>query len=544
MRGHPLTHRKVWVAAFCLFSALLITIAAWAGRLMMYPDGVSYMDMADKLAHGDASPLLHPYWSPLYPCILAVALTLFPDPATQFQAAHIANWLIGLGALAAFTFFVNSDSPLESLSSFRCRTALAYALFLWGAVEAVGLVGVSPDLCVMAEVFLAAGLCRRRPSVTAALSLGAVLALACVTKAALVPLSVVLMILLAVPARIPRRMLAMSLLTFSVLLIPYVAGLSLRQHHLTFGESGKLNYAWLVLQEVPQSAGWRDAATPAGTPLHPPRLLSDDPPVIEFAGPVSATNPIWYDPAYFHEGLQVGFDLRKQVATIVRSISAFRSATGTILFPVLAGLVVLGCRVNRLRFIAQLSRSTLLYWSLAAFCLYALVIIEPRYIAAFLVLFWFTLFEALSPAPMRSWSRAAVSVTAICILLFQIQGVFKSAADSAGRAKSAAQFVAAQELERLGLQPGDSIATVGHGFEAYYAKLARLHIVANIGYLGGTEPVMKGFQPLDEIRFIALEDKLRPLHLKAIVSPCGYIIPSARWRALGNSGFCARVPAL
>jgi len=540
--------RKIWIASFCLLSIVLISIAAWAGRLMMYPDGISYLDMADKLRNGDASPLLNAYWSPLYPCLLALMFKAFPDPAIQFQAAHFVNWLIGIGALASFTFFLISylymKVTVDSLSSFRCRTAFAYALFLWGALEAIGLAGVGADLCVMALVFLAAGLCCRlqsSSSLTAALLLAVTLSLACFSKAALIPLSMALYVLLALSRRMRMPLLAASGVAFIVLLGPYVTALSLQEHHFTIGESGKLNYAWQVLKEAPQSAGWRDTSTEAGTPLHAPLLLNVDPPVIAFAGPISDTNALWYDPVYFYEGLRVRFDLRKQIATLIHSALAMRPAAGTILFPLVAGLFVLGCRVTFRRVIDGLSKSIFLYWAIAAFGLYSLVVVESRYIAAFLVLFWFVLYESLASLPLRSWSRAAIAATAVCILLFQNQGVLKAAGDSVTGAKAAAHFTAAKELMQLGLKPGDSIATVGSGFDAFYAKLAQLRIVANVGYLSGPDPIDKQFRPLDDTTFAPIVDKLRPLQIKAVVGPCAYLTTGMRWARLGDSGFCATV---
>jgi hypothetical protein len=154
--------RRKWIAALCLLCGLAIVLQSWTGRFSMNPDGISYLDMADKLLRGDFSPLAHPYWSPLYPVLLAFALKLFhPLPALEFPVVHVANCLIGLAALASFTFFLSQylrvhgiAKRVEPVISFRCRTALAYALFLWGTVEANSLASVSPDLLVSTFVYL------------------------------------------------------------------------------------------------------------------------------------------------------------------------------------------------------------------------------------------------------------------------------------------------------------------------------------------------------------------------------------------------------
>jgi len=220
-------------------------LQAWVGRFYMDPDGISYLDMAGKLEHADFSPLVHPYWSPLYPSILAFALKTFPAPSTEFPVVHLVNCLIGLMALASFTFFIlQYPRPAESITGFRCRTGFAYALFLLGTLGAIGIAMVSPDLCVAACIYLAAGLCCRLAggfgsNITSGL-LGVTLGFACLAKAAMVPLGIVLLLLLAIPrlsGAVRRSSIAVALLCFAALLGPYVFALSRSQHHLTFGES-------------------------------------------------------------------------------------------------------------------------------------------------------------------------------------------------------------------------------------------------------------------------------------------------------------------
>jgi hypothetical protein len=538
--------RRIWIAGMCLLCALLITLQAWAGRYSMDPDGISYLDMADKLQHADFSPLVHPYWSPLYPSLLAFALKAFPSAAMEFPATHLANWLIGLLALAGFTVFLlqylraqAAARGTESMASFRCRTGFAYALFLLGTLEAIGIAMVSPDLCVAACIYLAAGLCCRLAGgfgsyITAGL-LGVTLGFACLAKAAMVPLGIVLLLLLAIPrlsGAVRRSSITVALLCFAAILGPYVFALSRSQHHLTFGESGKLNYAWSVEGEIPVFAGWMTASPIMGTPAHPPRLLNADPPVLEFKDTVSATYPLWYDPVYFHQGLRVKFSPRKELSAMVRSLQGFRWASGYSLYPLLAGLFVLGCAASLRRVSISLSTSLFLYWSVAAFSLYALVVVLPRYIAPFVVIFWFTVYDAFSSGRLKSVARGAVGATAISILLFQMLVLVKTTAGTD------AHLVVAKELERIGLRPGDEIATVGSGFEAYYAQLSKLRIVATIGYTGGPSND-DNLAALNDTDLNAIEDKLRQLHVKAIVGRQSKVLTAGNsWDCIEATGYC------
>jgi hypothetical protein len=545
--------RRIWISGLCLLCGFLITLDAWAGRLHMNPDGISYLDMADKLLRQDFSPLVHPYWSPLYPCLLAFVLKVFPTPAMEFQAVHIANWLIGLTALGTFTFFLTQYLSFqvaakggESAASFRCRTSFGYVLFLWGTVEAIGLAPVSPDLCVAALVYLTAGLCCRQAAgrfrwyVTAGF-LGVILGLACLTKAAMLPLSVMLLALLAIQWSFTterRPSLAITALGFILVIGPYVFALSRHQHRLTFGEAGRLNYAWLVQGGIPVHVGWMGQPGTAGTPPHPVRLLSSDPRVLEFRDTVPGTYPLWYDPAYFHEGIQIRFDLRKQSSTIVKSLTGLRYAFGSALYPLLAGLFVLACGASPRQVWNKLLRSLLVPWSLGAFVMFGLVHIEPRYISGFMVLFWLGVYDAFSPGRLRPICQGAISATTVCILLFQMHALLKTGADAMRTSGPSAHLAVAHELARLGLHPGDEIATEGSGLNAYYARLARLRIVAEIGWTGNGPTGNEQPQALDDTKINAIRDKLQQLHIRAIVSQGIHVATVANaWHSIGDTGY-------
>jgi len=279
-------------------------------------------------------------------------------------------------------------------------------------------------------------------------------------------------------------------------------------------------------------AGWMTASPIMGTPAHPPRLLNADPPVLEFKDSVWATYPLWYDPVYFHQGLHIQFSLRKEVPALIRSLQGFRWTFGYSLYPLLAGLVLLGSVSPFRRALINLSTSLLLWWSLAAFGLYALVVVLPRYIAPFMVIFWFVIYEAFPPGGLKSVIRGAVGALSLCILLFHMLTLSKTAAGTDS------PLVVAKELERIGLHPGDEIATVGSGFEAYYAQLSKLRIVANIGYAGGPSDD-DNLATMNDTDLNAIEDKLRRLDIKAIVGRQSKISTTgSAWDCIEATGYC------
>jgi len=552
---------RSWIAVLCLFCGLAITLLSWVNRSSMNPDGISYLDMADQLLKGDLRALLHPYWSPLYPCLLAFAMKVFsPTPPGDILLVHLVNCFIGLSALASFTFFVSQWSRLrgidrdsaDSMSVFRLHTGFAYVLFLWSISELIGL--VTPDLCVAALVYLTAGLCCRLASLRhgwgTSASLGIALSLAYFSKAAMLPLGVALLVLLAIPriCVLPRRLsVVIGALVFVILIGPYVFLLSHHQHRLTFGDAGRLNYAWLVQREIPMHAGWIGQPTGTGNPMHPLQVFRVAPTVLEFRNTVPGTYPLWYDPAYFHEGLQVRFDVRKQVMVLLRSSESFIVAHGHNLSPLLAGIAVLGAFALRRRLRIDFSRSWLILWSLTAFSMFALVDIQARYILPFIVLFWITVYETFSPG-MRAFPplahRAVISVTTVCILLSQLLYVGSEVIHSTRQLEALNSIVVAKELARLGLRPGDTIATAGVPWGLYYARLARLRVIASIGFRGGgdyqydTEQLWR----LSDGEFNAVKEELRRIGAKAIVSSerCNDTA-NAGWHSISDTEYCVQL---
>src|SRR5882672_11315278 len=81
---------------------------AWAGRgSFMAGDTVSYMDMAHGIAAGDLSRAINGYWSPLYPLYLSLFVRPFiDDPAAQFAAVRLANFLVFAATLGLFELFL------------------------------------------------------------------------------------------------------------------------------------------------------------------------------------------------------------------------------------------------------------------------------------------------------------------------------------------------------------------------------------------------------------------------------------------------------
>ena len=234
-----------------------------------------------------------------------------------------------LRALLAF-----ESEPPPAANSRNCERLpswalilLAYAIFLWIALEVERLFEVTPDLAVLACICLAAGMLlrlRQRDTLWCFALLDLILAPGYWTKAILFPLAFVTLAAAYLWKRSRRGWrhgMAVATLVFLCAAAPLIFLLSHQKGRFTFGDSGKLNYAWFV---SPRTfwRNWQGEADVAGSgmPVRPTRRLLQHPPLFEFDGPVAGTYPPWVDPSYWNEGLQGHFKLRPQIEVLASTI--------------------------------------------------------------------------------------------------------------------------------------------------------------------------------------------------------------------------------
>src|SRR3989442_15560396 len=165
-----------------LASVILGAVHDWVGRYSMNPDGVSYLDMGDAFVRRDWVNALNAYWSPLYGWLLGIVVNAVkPPPKCEFPLVHLVNFLIFLITLLAFRFLLRALLAFRHERSADCKTGsneemtlpewvltiLGYATFLWVSFELESLYDVSPDLAVVACVYVVAGgvlRLRKRPA--------------------------------------------------------------------------------------------------------------------------------------------------------------------------------------------------------------------------------------------------------------------------------------------------------------------------------------------------------------------------------------------
>jgi hypothetical protein len=115
-------------------------------------------------------------------------------------------------------------------------------------------------------------------------------------------------------------------------------------------------------------------------------------------------------------------------------------------------------------------------WPLSACAMYGFVHIEKRFLWAFFVLFWLAVYRELCRRT-NAMTRTAVLGTVLCALLIPAA---RSLPDAVLHPSQPGYPRVADALRAAGVHQGDRLATVGRGFDAYYARLLGARVVAEI----------------------------------------------------------------
>jgi hypothetical protein len=496
LAGHAARHAEGIGLFVC---AVFGVIHAWIERYAMNPDGMSYLDMGDALFRHEWGAAINAYWSPLYPALLGATLrVLHPTSRWEFPVVQFLNLLIYLAALFCFRFFLRSvqqSAPLggDSGSNVGCPLpnwvtyATGYGLFLWSSTDLITIRGVSPDMLVAATVYLIAGLLIRLRE-SAALgrycALGCVLGIAYWAKAVMFVLGFLFLAIAFFATRKHRHHVVgmlIATLVFASICAPWVLLISRAKGHFTFGESGKLNYAWMVSPNT-FWRNWQGVPPTSGVPRHATRQLLADPPLFEFDGPIEGTYPVWYDPSYWNDGLQPQFELRPQIRVLLSSTLVYMRLLFHEQLGLLCGMLVLILISGSSLVTALRPKWPMIALAVVPMGLYALVHVDDRYVGAYVVLFWMTVLASVRLPHEKVFTRVA-NYIGIAVIATLLLSAFNGAAAAIMHPEGYSAFAdiqAAEALQKLGMQPGDRIAIMGDGTGAFWAHLARLKIVAEI----------------------------------------------------------------
>lgn len=467
--------------------------ALWMARDGMNPDGVAYLDASDVYLAGGWPAMQSGYWSPLYPTLLAVGRLIGgADAARELGVAQAVNLVVFLLAFVSLEFLIRSArettlerSPGAPPNDMAWRV-LVYALFAWATVGWIRVGMVTPDMCVAAIMFAAAGVCLRlvsgRGGWGSAIALGILLGLGYLTKAALFPIGLVVLATMAVVMHrhggVQRALVAGGI--FLLISAPQIAYASRLEGRATFGDVGRLSYLWFVAgvpgavsSSFPLPAELPSPALRGQTvaPLDPER--GEHPRVYDIDAPIPGTLPVWYDAGYWYRGVVAPIYPLRLVRTAVRHARVYLEMFGFLLVGGLAAACAGPLSVRAFR--AARPSAVLVVPALAALGMYALVTIQPRYVASFALLAFAGLVPPWAVDALTRRVRIGFAVGAVAALPLVAYQARVDATYWRGTEQARANVVAA--LAARGIGPGSRLGFIGEAYDAMWARQGRLRFV-------------------------------------------------------------------
>jgi hypothetical protein len=410
--------REIRVLAWLLVVALA-GFQAYAQRYAIGPDGVAYLDLSDAIVAGHWAGIVNLYWSPLYPLIVGLArLVTGASPANEVPVMHLVNALAFVATFAAYEYFLTpvlrvAEETWHAMLGGRWGRAAAYGLFICVAFTLTPIELTTPDLLAAAATFATLGaLLRLGQSAgdgAAAIVLGASLGLGGLAKSFMIPWAIVCFAVAALALRKAAfGRVAGAMAVFLLLVGPWTALLSRQAGRLTFGDAGRLTYAWFVNNQNAPSLG----AVPFGARSQRTETIL---PGAGITRDAPGTDPMWFDPQRWKGPIAPHFNLHDQLAALSTSGRFYVENLAPFLFLIL--LVAIAPPSSRRE--AWRRGWVVLVPVAAGMFGYALVLVTARYFMPFALAGTLVLLATL-PAPRRVHPLALLIGIAIPIALESI----------------------------------------------------------------------------------------------------------------------------
>lgn len=514
---------------FQTVAVITAALSAWNHRFELYPDGVSYLDLADRFIESGFQGLVHLYWSPLYPFILALAKSILsPSPYWEFGLVQLVNFIIFIFLLLSFDLFLtlliqfNKSKSNNNKNSFFvvpdwAFVIVGYSIFIWASIELTTIWKATPDMLVGICVYLASSIILKirlgNYKLYDFMLLGLIFGLGYLAKAVMIPFVVMYLVFLIASIKDLKKSAyaaLISFLVFGLIAAPQVIAMSRAKGGFTINESGKLNYAWFV-NGIPLFAHWQGkcptwnkkykkvvngkvkySCEELGKPVHPVRRIYYNPPVYEFEKPIIATYAPWFDPVYWYEGVKPKFDLGGHLWAFNKwkkhdKNNLFLGVTGGLF--ILVGMLLFFYVSNKFElFFISLFK----HWDLLVLAIFVLLVAffsvyNDRYVGQFIVLFWLAVLSGFNISSTKESIRLVkgLSFLVTVTMLMTVSSVCKETISQIKTKPVHQHWEVASYLERIGIKPGDKVAHFGNSWYALWARLARVRIIAEIGYKKG-----------------------------------------------------------
>lgn len=231
------------VDILALVAALLCLAIGYLSRLALNPDGVSYLDLTAALQRGDWSRFVQGYWSPIFPFLTGViGLATGVGGSALVPVTHAMNAI----AAVAGVFILWRWGRTVALTRPRFGQ-WAIAAFLLCSAGLPRVEAVTPDvLSLLVAIWLSHELLTRGGRRW--LLTGVLLGVSFLVKTSAWPWLVVAvpLRLWAAPDASARRRVWWSTGTCALVMLAWIAPMSVKAGRPTLGSSGRLNYSWYI----------------------------------------------------------------------------------------------------------------------------------------------------------------------------------------------------------------------------------------------------------------------------------------------------------
>ena len=489
---------------FFLTAFVIGIIHAWLTRYVTDSDATSHLDMGDAFFQGNRMAIINGFWNPLYALIMGFFLSVFkPISYYELIVIHFVNFFIYILSFFCFDFFLEqlikynkqkevnlSKTELTTLPQWAWYS-LGYSLFIWSSMNLTTISAVAPDLCTNAIIYLSSGILLKIKSGSANwftfVVLGIVLGLGYLLKPVMFSIAfIVLGVAIFAISDLKRGVLyvLITLLVFFTVASPYIILLSKSKGRLTFGETGNILYHWDTNCNACQYLNLGFPGCKQFT--HPVRIIFNSPLVLEYSTPFNVTYPLVYDPSYWCDGgLKAYFDLKGQILALLKSFKEYFTylffQTQGIL---LTGYLILSLISSRKWLCLKDIKNewVLVTMPLLAMSMYSILHVEARYIGAFVTLLWLGLFSSLKLPDSKEIKKFVSCLIIILSTFMLITSLFsEDLLENRLYAKElSVNWDVAKSLQKIGIQKGDKVGVIGICDDYYWARLTRVHIIAEI----------------------------------------------------------------
>jgi hypothetical protein len=389
--------------------------------------------------------------------------------------------LVVTGLFARLLFVLDARDATEASPQIRaCRTIACAALWTWCAIRLIAVTTITPDVLLAGWLFLvstelvqaSSAAPRRRRAVR----LATALALGYCTKAVFFPVMLVgaLAYLLSIPKASWRAHLPWLIAPMLAIAGPLVLVQSVSQGHLSFGETGRLNYAWYVngVPHAPAKPELVDTTRAHGPEMPAVVQLKTDPQTALYVGTARASFPYWYDPSRFEEKATTTVSFSALTRVVRANLFWYRVVAGTFAWLCAVAITAALAR-QRLR----LNRTLAMAPALSLLALYALTHPEGRLagpaVADALVMSLYLAGPRRRCVVGKEGMWGGAECTALLLLVVLAFGRTSNRVPLQ-RGQPAANPIG--ELARVGIPPGTRVGVIGSPYGHYWAHQSGVRI--------------------------------------------------------------------